>query len=333
MKFGCSLEMINMRVNGPNFDMMLSKSYWVEVLKLISAAGFRGIELPYNPYSSDGIAFNQGRCGMPVSKSAVVEKYGSVTSFLEFLNEIGIEEVPSVHISANDTMVELSTTGRGPEHLFDAFEKLIEESMGFLKEISGKGLVISPTPEIGLLAKFLGNEIEDWQSDVIGKLVDIINHAGIKAASMGLQISVKNEFWSLVRGNRIDEFLEKLDKEILYSPDLAHLAIAGADPVAILSKHHKRLSNVRFSDTDFEDKENNYKSINAELPITGSQLVFRDLGDGKVDIPACYQVLLNTKYDGWVFCESKKTFNVYRGLLKLRWYIDHVITKSGRISI
>ncbi|MCL7749765.1 sugar phosphate isomerase/epimerase family protein [Halalkalibacter alkaliphilus] len=333
MKFGCSLEMVNMRVNGPNFDMMLSKSYWVEMLKLISAAGFREIELPYNPYGSDGIAFNQGRSGMPVSESAVIEKYGSVSSFLEFLNEIGIEKVPSVHISANDTMVDLSTTGRGPEEFFDAFEKLVDEALEFLTKIGGKGLVVSPTPEIGLLAKFLGDATEVWEYEFLRKITNLLNNSAIKAANKGLQVSIKNEFWSLIRGNKIDDFLKDLDQEILYSPDLAHLAIAGVDPVTVLTKHQNRLAYVRFSDTDFEDEENNYKSINAELPINGSQLVYRDLGDGKVDIQACYKVLVNSHYDGWVFCESKKTFNVYRGLLKMRWFIDHVITKSRGISV
>lgn len=55
MKFGCSLEMINMRTSRPNFIIKQSKFYWVEMFKLVAAAGFKGIELPYNPYNSDPI--------------------------------------------------------------------------------------------------------------------------------------------------------------------------------------------------------------------------------------------------------------------------------------
>ncbi|MCL7749767.1 sugar phosphate isomerase/epimerase family protein [Halalkalibacter alkaliphilus] len=329
MKFGCSLEMINMRINEPGFKHKLSKSYWLEVFKYVSAVGFKGIELPYNPYSSDGIAFNMLRSGMPISKYAINTKYESITSFLELLNHSGIEEVTSVHVNANDSMLELLTSGQDPNKVFEKFEYAAEEAIEFLAEIGGKALILSPTPEIGLLDLTMGKGNSDWKPAFLSKTAQVLNKIGESAAQNGIQATIKNEFWSLVRGNEIDSLMEELDSRLVqYSPDLAHLEIAYADSVDTVTKYKDRLNFVHFSDTNFEDFENNYKKTNPELPIVGPQRVFCDLGDGKVNLPEVYKVLENSGYDGWVICESKKTLNVYRAFLKMRWYIDNVLIKS-----
>ena len=329
MKFGCSLEMINMRISEPGFKNKLSKNYWVEVFKFVAAAGFKGIELPYNPFTTDGIAFNMGRSGMPISKYAVNTKYGSVNSFNELLNSIGIDQVTSVHINANDALIELLSNEHNPDDVFEKLEYAAEEAIEFLAEIGGKGLVISPTPEIGLLNYTMEKGNVDWESEFLLKTASLLNKIGETASKSGIQASIKNEFWSLVRGNQLESFMSELDSQYIhYSPDLAHLAIANVDAVETVNKYKERLSFVRFSDTNFEDIENNYEKTNAEIPIVGPQRVFCDLGDGKVDLLGVYKVLKDSGYDGWVICESKKTLNVYKALLKMSWYVDNVLIKS-----
>lgn len=328
MKFGCSLEMINMRTSGPNFIIKQSKFYWMEMFKLVAAAGFKGIELPYNPYNSDPIAFEVGRCGMPISTFAVNAKFGSIKQFLEMLNSIGIEKVTSVHINANDIMLELAARDGDMGEYFGMFENMAEEAISFISELGGEGLVISPTPEIGMLYEYVGNGKDGWQPGFIEKTVKVLNKIGKMAEKKGIKAAVKNEFWGLAHGSHLEEFFADIDKKILFSPDLAHIAIGKRDPVEVVKKFAGRIGFVRFSDTSFEDKEDNFKRQSPETPVNGSQRVFSDLGEGNVDIVGVYKELKESGYDGWVICESKMTLNVYRALLKMRWYIDNVIQKA-----
>ena len=58
--------------------------------------------------------------------------------------------------------------------------------------------------------------------------------------------------------------------------------------------------------------------------------VFSDLGEGSVDLLGAVQVLKDNNYDGWVICEQKKTLDVYRGLLKMGWFVKHEISDKLR---
>ena len=329
MKFGCSLEMINMRTSGPNFIVKQSKSYWVEMFKLVAAAGFTGIELPYNPYSSDPLAFEIGRCGMPVNRAAVNAKYGSVQSFRDFLHSVGIKELTSVHISAQDILLELIASENSDGDIPEMLEKLGLEALEFVIDMGGKGLVVSPTPEIGLLAQYMGNGDDTWEKRYLKKTGEVLNRIGRSAAAQGVQIAITNEFWGLLRGSEIEGFMKYITGEnVRFAPDPAHLLIAGTDPAAMVKIFEGRLGLVRFTDTAFVDSLMNYKKTNAEVPVEGPQRLFCDVGEGAVDLIGIYKALQDSGYDGWVICESKKTLNVYRALLKMRWYLDNVVLKS-----
>ncbi len=324
MKFGCSLEMINMRTSGPNFIIKQSKSYWVEMFKLVAAAGFKGIELPYNPFSSDPMAFEIGRCGVPISAFAVNAKYGSPKEFIKFLNEVGIEEVTGVHINANDVMLEILASGQDMSSYFGLFEKMGMEALDFLVSLGSRGLIVSPTPEIGWLKKMVKDDLND---EFTAKTVELMKNFVAEGKKKGIRVAIKNEYWSLMRGKAIADLLKQVDGA-MFSPDLAHMQITG-DPLTIVVNAHKhQIAYLRFSDTDFTDEVGNYKKINAEIPVEGRQKIFCDLGEGKVDLLGVAKVLKDNGYDGWVICESKKTLNIYRALLKMRWFIDHEIVEK-----
>ncbi|RCX16039.1 inosose dehydratase [Anaerobacterium chartisolvens] len=326
MKFGCSLELINMRTSGPNFIIKQSKLYWVEMFKLVAAAGFKGIELPYNPFSSDPMAFEIGRCGVPISAFAVNAKYGSPKEFMAFLNEVGIEEVTGVHINANDVMLEIIASGQDMSVYFNLFEKMGMEAIDFLCSLGSKVLVVSPTPEIGWLERMVNG---DLNGEFAAKTTELLKKLVAAAKEKGISTAIKNEYWSLMRGKAAADLLNQVEGA-LFSPDLAHIQITGDDPVMVINAHKHQLANVRFSDTDFTDEVGNYKKINAEIPVQGNQKVFSDLGEGSVDLLGVAKVLKDNGYDGWIICESKKTLNIHRALLKMRWFIDHeIVNKLG----
>lgn len=328
MVFGCSIEMVNMLSSSPNFFNKFSKSYWLTLFKHMAATGFKGIELAYNPYSSDPMAFEIGRCGVPISKFAINAKYESVPGFMKMLRGFGIDEVTSVHIKAGDALLELTSTEQDPARLFEEFRKLAREAIDFVSEIGGKGLVVSPTPEIGWLELYFNITDAKAKAQYIMHSIDMMRDIVKMAAEKGVEVAVRNEYWSLFRGKEIDRLLEALDASCLYSPDLAQLKISQCEPAEMIRKYENRLGYVVFSDTEFEDRFENYRKINAEIPVEGPRRVFCDLGCGSVDLKGVYDLLLSIQYSGWVICDNRKTLDVPKALLDTRWLIDHVILNA-----
>lgn len=324
MNFGCSLETVNMLSSGPNFIYKQSKSFWTNYFKFIAAVGFKGVELPFNPFNSDPLAFEMGRCGIPLSAFAVKAKYGSPAEFLAFLRSVGIEQVTSVHMNANDVLLEILASGRSMDDYFPLFEQSGMEAIDHLVSLEGKGLVISPSAELGWLEKMIGTDLD---GDFTDKTVEVLTKL-IRAASLkGIQVALKTEYWSVFRGPKMAALLHRLPGAFL-CPDLAHLAIAG-DPVNIVVDAHKdQVAFMRLSDTDFTDNFANFRKINAELPVEGPQKVFCDLGDGNVDLLGACKILKDNGYKGWIICENKKTLDVYKGLLKLGWFTEFELARK-----
>ena len=79
-------------------------------------------------------------------------------------------------------------------------------------------------------------------------------------------------------------------------PDTAHLLAAGSDPVEIVRTYRSRIIHVHFKDFDF-----NWR--NEDVTKAGLRGGFVELGAGVVDFPALTNLLLTTRYDGWLMLE------------------------------
>ena len=323
MKFACSLEMVNMLTSGPGAFTKQSKKFWMDYLKYIAAVGFRGIELPFNCFHSDAMAFEMGRSGIPCNADAIRTKYDSADGFLSFLKEIGIDEVTSVHINANDAMLELIAVEAEKETYYNLLEQLCLEGIEHARSLKAQGVVISPTPELGWIRRYFGDDIEDFKQ----KTIDILKKIMPVAGDAGLTVAFKNEFWSLFAGEEIRELLAEIPNAF-YAPDFAHVKIAGGDNLCVLKEYRDHMKFVHMSDTGFEDLYHNAEHINAELPLQGSQKVFSDCGEGDIDLVAAVKTLQDQKYDGWVVCENKRTLDAYRGLLKLGWFVNQKLQQE-----
>lgn len=291
------------------------------MLKFIAAAGFRGIELPFNIFSSDAMAFEIGRCGNPNNQNVIKAKYGSYEGFLNYLHQVGIEEVTSVHISANDAMQELIAVDRPADTYYELFEELCFAAVEHTKALQAGGLVISVTPEYGWVAKYFG---EAGLPAFEARTVEIINKTVVKAKTAQISVVLKTDFWGVFRGPKMAGLLSSAADTKLCA-DLAHLYIEEAPINAVLEAHKEQLAYVRLSDSAFKDEFESCKHINAEFPLKGAQKVFADLGEGKVDILGAVRTMHQNGYSGWVICEQKKTVDIYKALLKARWYLDHEI--------
>ena len=147
MKYGISAETVSLMTSGPNFIIRQSKGFWTDFFKFIAAAGFRGVELPFNPFFSDPMAFETGRCGIPLSAEAIRAKYGSPEEFLDFLRYAGLEEVTSTHASANDALLELNAAARPAEDYYELLGGMLADAVTHARSLHCDTVVVSPTPE------------------------------------------------------------------------------------------------------------------------------------------------------------------------------------------
>lgn len=321
MKFGCSIEMVNLRTSEPNRSQREAKYYWVELFKLVSAAGFKGIEMPFEPFNF--------RPGIPYGPIALKAKYGSVKGFVDYLNSIGIEDITGVHYNPSFTSHDL-------DRHFNNVETFAARGIDYAAELGAKTFIISASPEIADLenaSKRQGNWA-DWSSSFLSKAAETLNKLGQTAAEKGIRLCVKNEYWGLARGNNLDSFMKQLDpKSVYYYADTSHIAIGKADPLETIRKYKERLGGVMFSDTAFEDKDDTYRKYFPDYPATGVPRAFSDPGLGKIDLKGIYEGLKGIGYDGWVTYSAKQTLNVTRALLRMRFNIDQVILKEQEAKI
>ena len=323
MRFSCSLEMVNMLTSGPCAFTRQSKKFWTDYLKYIAAAGFSAIELPFNCFHSDAMAFETGRSGIPCNAQAIKNKYGSPEEFLCFLNQIGIDAVSSVHVNANDALLELAAAETGPESYYDLLYRLCMEGLEHADSLHAKNLVVSPTPEIGWIMKFYSDDVEVFSK----KTMEVLNTVVRAAGGREITVALRNEFWNLYAGSKWQMLMDNIEKAV-FAPDLAHLKISGECEKDTVRKYADRIACLHMTDTSFEDKTGNAGRINAELPVKGSQKVFSDCGEGDVDISGVLKILQENHYDGWIVCENRRTLDVYRGLLKLGWFVNQKLKKE-----
>jgi inosose dehydratase len=85
--------------------------------------------------------------------------------------------------------------------------------------------------------------------------------------------------------------------------DTGHLAVAGADPVAIAVAHADRVTHVHLKDVDAAMAA---RVVDGDLPFGAAVKagIFRPLGRGDLDIAALVRALESTDYQGWYVLEQ-----------------------------
>jgi inosose dehydratase len=319
MKFGLTTEILTIRTCGPGWLMKMAIGYWERFYKYIGSLGFDAIEVPSSPFIHDPVAWEVTRTGMPVSDFVIKAMYGSFEEFFLLLKKSWINEVPSVHLRGIDAYEEIKESFLSiPENYLPKFEELVDISIDYLSLMNGKYVIISPTPELGIVKKWILPEDTDTAlKDFEDRVISIINKAADKAAAKGVTLSVTNEFWSVFRKDKLHELLDRLDHRVKYTPDTAHLYIQDEDITAILKNYKERLACVKISDTKFKDVEENYLSLHPENPSVGKQKVFYDMGDGDIDIVGVYKTLQDIGYDDYLIFNTEKTTSIPDALLKM----------------
>jgi inosose dehydratase len=157
-------------------------------------------------------------------------------------------------------------------------------AMGFLKELGANRLVV-----------FSPNRNQGAAPGAFQAMCEGFNELGRAAGEMGFRAGLHNHIGQMVQtADELDRFMKMTDPKLVYfSPDTAHLHLAGCDVVKTLDRYKDRLMLADYKDAKKPaDQGDNFNR----------NTIF-DLGDGDIDFPGCHRVLKSMAYQGWLIVD------------------------------
>ena len=313
MKLSFSTEVVDLDNQAPNRNKRESKYFWDELNHLIAAGGFTSIEIPYEPKWDFG-----GRSGIPRTKRSMTTKFETVANYVAYLKENGITDgISCIHM--NPSL--FASSGILPMFL-GATAHYAEEAIEVAAE-AGCGIVsLTVTPPYFASQKLIG---EGTEEEFLDQIAGMITQLAKKAEEKGVTLCLKNEYWSLVRGEKIMDFLKKVPASVKLDVDTANLKIAGFCPAKLIRNCTDRIGVVHITDTSFADEEEAWKSALPEFPPKAATKVFRDPGDGSIEFDHIFEAIKESGLDVPVVINPRNSYDISRSILRSRWFADHVI--------
>jgi len=127
-------------------------------------------------------------------------------------------------------------------------------------------------------------------------MCESFNAIGSAAREMGFYAGLHNHMGEMVQTpEEIDRCMAMTDPQLFYfSPDAAHLHLAGCDVVKTLEKYHSRLMMADYKDA---------KRLAGTKPDSFDKESIFDLGDGDIDFVGCHRVLKSIAFKGWLIVD------------------------------
>jgi inosose dehydratase len=157
-------------------------------------------------------------------------------------------------------------------------------AMGFLKEFGAKHLVV-----------FSPNRNNGTAPGAFQAMCEGFNELGRAAGEMGFRAGLHNHIGQMVQtADELDRCMKMTDPKLFYfSPDTAHLHLAGCDVAKTLQQYKDRLMLVDYKDAKRPEGQGDNFNRNT---------IF-DLGDGDIDFPGCHRVLKSMAFQGWLIVD------------------------------
>jgi inosose dehydratase len=158
-------------------------------------------------------------------------------------------------------------------------------AMNFLKDFGANHLVVFPP-----------NPTNGTAEGAFQAMCQSFNEIGAAAREMGFYAGLHNHMGEMVQTPaEIDRCMALTDSKLFYfSPDTAHLYLAGCDVVKTLDKYKHRLMLADYKDA---------KKLATTKPDGFDRESIFDLGDGDIDFPGCHRVLKSIGFKGWLIVD------------------------------
>lgn len=202
-----------------------------------------------------------------------------VTHFPQILKDYGITAAGMQKEVSKRGLHVITISFNGPAHDPARRADVIgsaRTAMSFLKDFGADRLVVFSPARSNL-------------SDAAFKtMCECYNQLGQVAGEMGFRAGMHNHMGQMVQNaDEVDKCMAMTDPKLFgFSPDLAHLNLAGIDSAKCIEKYKDRLMLLDYKDS---------KRSGGKFP----ENIF-DLGDGEVDFPACHRVLKSINFKGWL---------------------------------
>jgi inosose dehydratase len=157
-------------------------------------------------------------------------------------------------------------------------------AMEFLKDFGARHLVV-----------FSPNRANGKAAGAFQAMCEGFNEIGRAAGELGFRAGLHNHIGQMVQTpEELDRCMRMTDPKLFhFSPDTAHLHLAGFDVPKTLDRYQERLMLADYKDA--KRPANQGDSFDKET-------IF-DLGDGDIDFPACHRVLKSMKFQGWLIVD------------------------------
>jgi inosose dehydratase len=158
-------------------------------------------------------------------------------------------------------------------------------AMTFLKDFGASHLVVfSPNRRFAAAPQAFQSMCESF------------NAIGEAAREMGFYAGLHNHMGQIVQNpDEVDRCMALTDPKLFhFSPDTAHLHLAGCDVAKTLEKHQSRLVMADYKDA---------KRLPGAKPDTFDRASIFDLGAGEIDLPGCHRVLKAIGFQGWLIVD------------------------------
>jgi inosose dehydratase len=158
-------------------------------------------------------------------------------------------------------------------------------AMTFLKEFGASHLVV-----------FSPNRNSGTDPVTFKNMCDSFNAIGEAAREMGFRAGLHNHMAQIVQNpDEVDKCMAMTDPKLFwFSPDTAHLHLAGYDVAKALEKHKSRLMLADYKDA---------KRLPDAKPDAFNRNHIFDLGAGEIDFPGCHRVLKAANFKGWIIVD------------------------------
>ena len=182
---------------------------------------------------------------------------------------------------------------RGPELAH------IDGHAHWLSAIGAEILVLAAIPERGA-ASGRGSELSNAEWAHLLHLVGSVEHV---CARHRLKLAVQPRFGSIIQGPKDIERL-LVGSEAGVCLDVAHLVIAGADPVEVVELTAGRIQLVHLNDVDL-DVARRVRDQSLDFAEAVARNLYVPVGEGGADVPRLTEALRAAKYRGWYALEQE----------------------------
>jgi sugar phosphate isomerase/epimerase len=208
-----------------------------------------------------------------------------VTQFPQILKTYNITAETMQKEAAKRGCHIITISFNGPTHDPSKRSEVIanaKTAMNFLKNFDAHHLVV-----------FSPNRANGAAPGAFKAMCETFNEIGSAANEMGFRAGLHNHMGQIVQNpDEVDRCMAMTDPKLFhFSPDTAHLHLAGCDVVKTLDTHKHRLMLA-----DYKDAK---RAANAKPDTFDRNTVF-DLGDGEIDFPGCHRVLKSISFKGYL---------------------------------